>query len=121
LSGHLTVKSAVYSFGVVLLELLTGRKALDKNRPPREQNLVDWARPGLRDSRRLDRVMDRRLNGQYSTRAAQKAAAIAYRCLNVGPKSRPHMSAVVEDLESLLALDDNVVEPFVYTAPPENK
>jgi serine/threonine protein kinase len=121
LSGHLTIKSDVYSFGVVLLELLTGRKAVDKNRPPREQNLVDWARPCLRDSRRLDRAMDRKLNGQYSTRAAQKAAAVAYRCLNVGPKSRPQMSAVVDDLESLLALDDNVVEPFVYTAPPENK
>lgn len=124
MTGHLTTKSDVYSFGVVLLELLTGRKAVDKNRPPREQNLVQWARPTLNDSRRLDdRVMDRRLNGQYPTRAAQKAAAIAYRCLSVSPKSRPQMSAVVEALESLPALDDDdaVVEPFVYTAPPENK
>jgi serine/threonine protein kinase len=120
-SGHLTTKSDVYSFGVVLLELLTGRKAVDKSRPPREQNLVQWARPCLRDSRRLDRAMDRRLNGQYPTRAAQKAAAIAYQCLSVSPKSRPQMSAIVEALESLLVLDDSVVEPFVYTAPPENK
>lgn len=119
--GHLTTKSDVYSFGVVLLELLTGRKAVDKNRPPREQNLVEWARPCLNDSRRLDRVMDRRLNRQYPTRAAQKAAAIAHKCLNVSPKSRPQMSAVVEALESLLALDDGTVEPFVYTAPPENR
>ncbi|KAK3157500.1 hypothetical protein QOZ80_2AG0123360 [Eleusine coracana subsp. coracana] len=121
MTGHLTTKSDVYSFGVVLLEVLTGRKAIDKNRPPREQNLVDWARPCLRDSRRLDRAMDRRLNGQYSTRAALKAGAIAYRCLNVSPKSRPQMSAVVEALESLLVLDDTFVEPFVYTAPRENK
>ncbi|KAF8720587.1 hypothetical protein HU200_023688 [Digitaria exilis] len=69
--------------------------------------------PCLNDSRRLDRVMDRRLNGQYPTRAAQKAAAIAHKCLN--------MSAVVEALESLLALDDATIEPFVYTAPPENR
>jgi serine/threonine protein kinase len=122
LLGHLTTKSDVYSFGVVLLELLTGRKAVDKNRPPREQNLVEWARPCLNDSRRLDRVMDKRLNGQYPARAAQKAAAIARKCLHVSPKSRPQMSAVVESLESLLALDDDAaVEPFVYTAPPENK
>ncbi|KAF8720447.1 hypothetical protein HU200_023690 [Digitaria exilis] len=121
MTGHLTTKSDVYSFGVVLLELLTGRKAVDKNRPPREQNLVEWARPCLNDSRRLDRVMDRRLNGQYPTRAAQKAAAIAHKCLNVSPKSRPQMSAVVEALESLLALDDATIEPFVYTAPPENR
>ncbi|CAN6318575.1 unnamed protein product [Urochloa humidicola] len=121
MTGHLTTKSDVYSFGVVLLELLTGRKAVDKNRPPREQNLVEWARPCLNDSRRLDRVMDRRLNGQYPTRAAQKAAAIAHKCLHVSPKSRPQMSAVVEALESLLALDDGNVEPFVYTVPPASK
>ncbi|CAL4924788.1 unnamed protein product [Urochloa decumbens] len=121
MTGHLTTKSDVYSFGVVLLELLTGRKAVDKNRPPREQNLVEWARPCLNDSRRLERVMDRRLNGQYPTRAAQKAAAIAHKCLHVSPKSRPQMSAVVEALESLLALDDGTVEPFVYTAPPASK
>ncbi|XP_066387186.1 serine/threonine-protein kinase RIPK-like [Miscanthus floridulus] len=124
MTGHLTTKSDVYSFGVVLLELLTGRKALDKNRPPREQSLVvEWARPCLRDSRRLERVMDRRLLNGHPTpsRAAHKAAGIAHQCLSVSPKSRPQMSAVVEALESLLALDDAVVEPFVYTAPPENR
>ncbi|XP_048571841.1 serine/threonine-protein kinase RIPK-like [Triticum urartu] len=123
MTGHLTTKSDVYSFGVVLLELLTGRKVVDKNRPTREQSLVEWARPYfLHDSpRRLDRAIDRNLDGQYSALAAQKAAAMAYRCLSVSPKSRPQMSAVVEALEPLLAMDDGVVEPFVYTAPPENK
>ncbi|XBI70485.1 hypothetical protein VPH35_064959 [Triticum aestivum] len=123
MTGHLTTKSDVYSFGVVLLELLTRRKVVDKNRPTREQSLVEWARPYfLHDSpRRLDRAIDRNLDGQYSALAAQKAAAMAYRCLSISPKSRPQMSAVVEALEPLLAMDDGVVEPFVYTAPPENK
>eukprot|EP00267_Zea_mays_P040984 XP_008681384.1 putative protein kinase superfamily protein isoform X2 [Zea mays] len=122
MTGHLTTKSDVYSFGVVLLELLTGRKALDKNRPPREQSLVEWARPCLRDARRLERVMDRRLPRPTTpTRAAQKAAGIAHQCLSVSPKSRPQMSHVVQALESLLALDDAAVEPFVYTAPPESR
>ena len=43
-NGNLTVKSDVYSYGVVLLELITGRRAVDTARPNEEQNLVTWVR-----------------------------------------------------------------------------
>lgn len=42
MSGKLTLKSDIYSFGVVLLEIITGRKAIDMTRKPGEQNLVVW-------------------------------------------------------------------------------
>lgn len=42
MTGQLTVKSDVYSFGVVFLELITGRKVIDRTRPPGEQNLISW-------------------------------------------------------------------------------
>ncbi|KAL5098337.1 hypothetical protein RYX36_002664 [Vicia faba] len=120
MTGHLTAKSDVYSFGVVLLELLTGRKSVDKNRPTREQNLVDWARPMLIDSRKLSKIMDPKLEGQYSEMGTKKAASLAYQCLSHRPKSRPTMSNVVKILEPLQDFDDIPIGPFVYTVPVEN-
>ncbi|XP_074581487.1 serine/threonine-protein kinase RIPK-like isoform X2 [Curcuma longa] len=120
MTGHLTAKSDVYSFGVVMLELLTGRRCVDKARPFREQNLAEWARPCLKDPRKLGRIMDPSLDGQYSTAGAQKAAALVHQCLSQSPKRRPHMSAVVETLEPLLELEDLPVAPFVYVAPADD-
>ena len=97
----MTARSDVYSFGVVLLELLTGRKSIDKSRSSREHSLVDWACPKLNDKRRLLQIIDPRLEGQYSARAAHKACSLAYYCLSQNPKARPLMSDVVETLEPL--------------------
>ncbi|KAK8664425.1 hypothetical protein V6N13_084217 [Hibiscus sabdariffa] len=116
-TGHLTTMSDVFSFGVVLLELLTGRQSVDKTRPGREKNLVEWARPVLKDPYKLDAIMDPRLEGQYSTEGVKKAAALAYQCLSNHPKSRPTMSNVVKALEPLLDLTDIPTGPFVYVAP----
>ena len=104
----------MYSFGVVLLELLSGRRSVDKRRRGREQHLVDWARPYLRHPERLHRVMDPSLDGHYSAKAAHKAAMVAYHCLHSVPKSRPTMRDVVDALEPLLAVCSDVpAGPFV--------
>ncbi|XAR63780.1 Non-specific serine/threonine protein kinase [Bertholletia excelsa] len=105
MTGHLTARSDVYGFGVVLLEMLIGRKAMDKSRPSREHNLVEWARPLLNHNKKLLRILDPRMEGQYSTKTAQKVASLAYQCLSQNPKGRPVMSQVVEILETLQAQD----------------
>lgn len=122
LSGHLTTMSDVYSFGVVLLELLTGKRSIDSKRPNRDQSLVEWVRPMLRDPRKLQhRVMDPRLEEQYPVKAAQKVAMLAFKCLSHHPKPRPTMREVVKTLESLQDYEDSFVEPFVYVVPNGNK
>ncbi|MCL7050407.1 hypothetical protein MKW94_027675, partial [Papaver nudicaule] len=105
-TGHLTARSDVYSFGVVLLEMLSGRRAVDKNRPSGEHNLVEWAKPYLNSKRKIFRVLDTRLEGQYSLGGAQKAANLALQCLSSEPKFRPNMDEVVKALEQLQEAKD---------------
>ncbi|KAJ1386039.1 Serine-threonine/tyrosine-protein kinase, catalytic domain [Sesbania bispinosa] len=101
--SRLTAKSDVYSFGVVLLELLSGRRAVDKTITGLEQNLVDWAKPYLGDKRRLFRIMDSKLEGQYPQKGAFMAATLALQCLNSEAKARPPMTEVLATLEQIEA------------------
>ena len=103
--------SDVYSYGVVLLELLTGKPSMDRNTG---EFLVDWVKPLLKDSKRLCRVMDPRLEGLYSADGSRKAAALAYKCLSRNPKRRPPATEVVNVLKSLQDFNDVFTAPFVY-------
>ncbi|XP_010475518.1 PREDICTED: protein kinase APK1A, chloroplastic-like [Camelina sativa] len=104
-TGHLTTKSDVYSFGVVLLELLSGRRAVDKNRPSGERNLVEWAKPYLVNKRKVFRVIDNRLQDQYSMEEACKVATLCLRCLTTETKLRPNMTEVVSCLEHIQSVN----------------
>lgn len=101
LAGKLTAKCDVYSFGVVLLELLTGRRVMDKRKAGAEQNLIEWATPYLHDKKKLFRIMDTKLEGQYPRKAATIAATLALHCLHPEAKGRPDMSFVLSALEQL--------------------
>ncbi|KAL2321970.1 hypothetical protein Fmac_026349 [Flemingia macrophylla] len=102
-TGRLTSRCDVYSFGVVLLELLSGRHAVDNTKSGVEHNLVDWARPFLGDRRKLFRIIDTKLEGQYPQRAAYTVAIIALQCISEA-KIRPQMPEVLAALEHLPAI-----------------
>ncbi|RHN58963.1 putative protein kinase RLK-Pelle-RLCK-II family [Medicago truncatula] len=99
--GMLTPKSNVWSFGIFLLELLTGRKNLDSRHPKEERNLVKWSRPFLSDNHRLSMIMDPQLKGRFPSKAASTIANIAQRCLQMEPSERPTMGTVVEQLKKI--------------------
>ncbi|XP_022153154.1 probable serine/threonine-protein kinase PBL21 [Momordica charantia] len=101
MSGKLTLKSDIYSFGVVLLEIITGRKAIDMTRKPGEQNLVVWSRPFLKDRKKFVQLVDPLLEGHFPLRCLQHAVAVTAMCLQEQPSVRPLISDIVAALEYL--------------------
>ncbi|KAI3725545.1 hypothetical protein L1987_65335 [Smallanthus sonchifolius] len=106
-TSHLYVKSDVYGFGVVLLEIITGLRVVDTNRPSSQHNLVEWARPALPDKRKLRKIIDPRLENDYPSKGAGKAAELILRCLEPDPKNRPSMEEVVVSLQEIRSIQPN--------------
>ncbi|CAM6038456.1 unnamed protein product [Sphagnum compactum] len=102
MSGVYTMKSDVYRFGVVMLELLTGRKPLDSSRPRAEESLVRWATPQLHDIDTLTKMVDPALKGIYPVKSVSRFADIIALCVQPEPEFRPPMSEVVQALLRLL-------------------
>ncbi|KAG5614321.1 hypothetical protein H5410_014145 [Solanum commersonii] len=79
-SGKLSEKSDVFSFGVMLLELITGRRPLDTTNKLMDDSLVDWARPFLTkalEENNYDELVDPRLEGNYDPDELQRMVACA--------------------------------------------
>ncbi|XP_062219267.1 probable serine/threonine-protein kinase At1g01540 [Phragmites australis] len=97
-TGMLNETSDVYSFGILIMEIISGRVPVDYNRPPGEVNLVDWLKTMV-SNRNSDRVVDPKMPQKPTSRALKKALLVALRCVDPDARKRPRIGHVIHMLE----------------------
>ncbi|KAK4491394.1 hypothetical protein RD792_002138 [Penstemon davidsonii] len=98
-TGMLNEGNDVYSFGVLLMEIITGRSPVDYTRPPGEMNLVDWFK-GMVASRRVEELVDPLIDDPPPPRALKRILLVCLRCIDLDANKRPKMGQIVHMLEA---------------------
>ncbi|XP_021274644.1 nodulation receptor kinase-like [Herrania umbratica] len=106
---QLSAKSDVFSFGVVLLEIISGREPLNIQRPRNEWSLVEWAKPYIRESK-IDEIIDPNIKGGYHAEAMWRVVEAALACIEPFSAYRPCMADIVRELEDALIIENNASE-----------
>ncbi|PPD85903.1 hypothetical protein GOBAR_DD17130 [Gossypium barbadense] len=106
-SGKLTDKSDVFSFGVMILELITGHKPVGSSY--KDDGLADWARPLLTkalDDGSFDCFADPKLGKEYDHNEMVRMVACAAACVQLSARDRPRMSQITRALEGDVSMSD---------------
>ncbi|KAF5443778.1 hypothetical protein F2P56_036312 [Juglans regia] len=96
--GKVSDKIDVYAFGVVLLELLTGRKSIGPETPKGQESLVMWAKPII-ESGNVKGILDPNLDGKYDEVQLQRMVLAATLCITRSARLRPKMSQILKLLK----------------------
>uniref|UniRef100_A0A2K2AGJ2 non-specific serine/threonine protein kinase n=1 Tax=Populus trichocarpa TaxID=3694 RepID=A0A2K2AGJ2_POPTR len=98
-SGMLNERSDVYSFGILIMEIISGRNPVDYSRPSEEVNLIDWLKRMV-SNRNPEGVLDPKLPEKPTLRALKRALLVALRCVDPSAQKRQKMSHIVHMLEA---------------------
>ncbi|XP_044402159.1 proline-rich receptor-like protein kinase PERK3 [Triticum aestivum] len=99
-SGELTIKSDVFSFGVVIMEVITGRNALGWSLTRAEPTLAEWATPLTRRND-FTKYADPALGNKYNKKSLLQVLSVARMCLNPAASLRPDMADVAAALTNI--------------------
>lgn len=101
-SNRLTEKSDVFSFGVVLLEIITSQPAISKDRE--KTHIIEWVSCMLANGD-IKNTVDPRLQGEFDINSAWKAVEVAMCCVSPTSTERPAMHYVVMELKQCLEME----------------
>jgi serine/threonine protein kinase len=112
--GKVSESCDVYSFGILLLEIISAKKPLEKLPGGVRRDIVQWVTPYVQKGA-FDHIADPRLKGRYDRAQLETAIMIAMRCTDSNPENRPSMMKVVEWLNGGLGRTKgvSVVEDMV--------
>ncbi|GAB4839760.1 Protein NSP-INTERACTING KINASE 3 [Ancistrocladus abbreviatus] len=98
-TGQSSEKTDVFGFGILLLELITGQKALDFGRAANQKGVIlDWVRK-LHDEGKLNQLVDKELKNNFDRVELEEMVQVALLCTQFNPSHRPKMSEVLRMLE----------------------
>ncbi|KAJ9164112.1 hypothetical protein P3X46_023728 [Hevea brasiliensis] len=96
--GKVSENCDVYSFGILLLEIISAKKPLEKLPGGVKRDIVQWATPYIQKGA-FDHIADPRLNGKFDRTQLKSAIMVAMRCTESNPENRPNMMEVVDWLK----------------------
>ncbi|KAF4377890.1 hypothetical protein F8388_022376 [Cannabis sativa] len=108
--GKVSESCDVYSFGILLLEIVSGKKPLEKLSKGVKRDIVQWVTPHLQMDD-FDHIADPRLKGKFDLYQLKSVVLLAMKCTDNSPDNRPTMLEVVEWLKrstSLVVLKKNI-------------
>ncbi|CAN6216613.1 unnamed protein product [Urochloa humidicola] len=108
LTSVITEKVDVYSFGIVVMEILCGRRNLDYSQPEERRHLVSMVQEKAKDDQLLDLIDSRFTNLELHLDEVFRMMNLALWCLQVDTSRRPSMSVVVKVLEGTMAVETNL-------------
>ncbi|KAJ9556223.1 hypothetical protein OSB04_010837 [Centaurea solstitialis] len=111
--GHLTSKADVFGFGVVCLEILSGRPNYDEKLDPEQKYLLQWAW-SLHESNRELELIDPALSS-YKKQQATRMIGVALMCVQASPSLRPAMSRVIAMLSGDVEISVVLTKPSYLT------